>query len=82
MLLELYVVHLQYIPNIGLVKLAVLRYLLTRFSQFDPCWPQLTLTSTKINRVLGLNVLHLPTQYGISTKLPFLRYCVNKVFTI
>ena len=49
------------------------------FSQFDPKWP---LTSTKNNRVLVLNVVHLHTTYEICSKLPCLRYHVYKVFTI
>ena len=36
----------------------------TRFSQFDPCWPQLTFDLQK-NRLLVLNVVHLHTTYEI-----------------
>ena len=45
----------------------------------DPKWP---LTSTKTNRLLVLNVVHLHTKYEICPMLPFLRYRVYKVFTM
>ena len=38
----------------------------TRFSQFDPCWPQMTFDlHQKQSRVLVLNVVHLHTKYEI-----------------
>ena len=42
---------------------------LTRFSQFDPCWSQMTFDLQK-NRLLVLNVAHLHTKYEICPSFP------------
>ena len=54
---------------------------LQSFNNLTSVDPKCPLTSTKNNRLLVLNVVHLHTKWDLS-KVPFWRYHVYKVFTI
>ena len=79
----LYSMWVTYIPMMRSVQVSLLEISCLQsfhnFTSVDPKWP---LTSTKNNRLLELNVVHLHTKYEICPSLPSWDIMVYKVFTI
>ena len=79
----LYSMRYTYIPNMRSVQVSLLEIsCLQGFNNLTPVDPKWPLTSTKNNRLLVLNKVHLHIKYEICPSFPFLRYRVYKVFTI
>ena len=79
----LYSMWHSYIPNMRSVQASHVEIsCLQGFHNLTPVDPKWPLTSTKNNRLLVLNVVHLHTTYEICPSFPCLRYRVYKVFTI